>query len=89
MLDPQLGPEQPGAGTGHRGVGLARDIAAARARRQVDHHVLAGGADALDHLAVVADLHARAAVRLADMDVGDGGAGGGGLDRGIRWRFAA
>ena len=50
----------------------------------VDNDVGVGVADALDDLAVVVELAARrAGVRLADVEVGDGGTGLAGLDAGV------
>src|SRR6202035_1448086 len=53
---------------------VARDETAARARRQVDDQVGIAAANTLDHLAIVFELHAGPpAVRLAHVDVADGG----------------
>jgi hypothetical protein len=57
---------------------------AAHAGGQVDDHVSAGGADAVDHLGI--ELHvarALAGLRIAHVHVADGGAGLGGFDGGI------
>ena len=62
---------------------LARHETAARAGREVDDQVGILVADALDHLAIMRKLHARPPVRMADMDMGDGGADLGRLQRRI------
>jgi hypothetical protein len=72
------------AGGGDFRVVLAGDETLARPGRQVDDHVDAAVADALDHLAVMRQLHARPSVIVAHVDVGDGRAGLGGLDAGRR-----
>ena len=68
------------AAPGLVGVG---DVVAAHAGGEVEDHVHARGAHALDHLAV--ELQAArglAGLRVADMDMGDRGPGLGRLDRG-------
>src|SRR5262249_57723688 len=69
-----------GGGGGGEGSGVGRlvvggDEAPAGARRQVDDQVGIAAANTLDHLAIVFELHAGPpAVRLAHVDVADGGA---------------
>ena len=63
--------------------GLVEHVAAHPAG-DVDHDVGLGLADALDDLGVVVELAARRPrVRLADVEVGDGGAGITSLDAGV------
>ena len=69
------------------GTGLGRVLrivleARARAGGQVDQDVGPARADALDHLAIESTVHARlGGLRVANVDVDDGGAGLGSLDR--------
>ena len=65
-----------------RRVGAAEHEVAAHAGGQVEHDVDVGRAHALDDLAVQRRIaRALAGLRVADVDVGDGGAGARGLDR--------
>ena len=75
-----------GAGGVERQGGLARaeDDVSAHAGGEVQDHVGAGVADALHHLAVERQGARRAAgLGIADVDMGDGGAGVRSLDAGL------
>ena len=78
-----LGCGQRGAGCGHLGVVLARHKTLARAGGQVDDDVGIAGPHALHHFAVVLQFHARAAIRIAHVNVRNGGAGLGCADAGV------
>ena len=71
------------ARSGDARIVLARYEAAAGAGGEVDDQIGILVADALDHLAVVGELHARPPVRMADMDMRDRGADLGRFQRGI------
>ncbi len=81
-------------GAGHVGAGLGgrqrrfgraeREIAA-HAGGEVEHHVDAESADVLDDLGVeIGVARGLAGGGVADVDMGDGGAGLGGFDGGLR-----
>jgi hypothetical protein len=68
---------------------LARNEARPRARGEVDEDVGPAVTDPLHHFAIERELHARAGgLRVAHMDVNNGGPGFGGVDRGLGnlWR---
>ena len=76
-----------GAGRIERQRGLARPEhhVAAHAGREIDDDVDPGIADAVDHLAIKRHgPRGLAGLGIAHMDMGDGGAGPGGFDRGLR-----
>ena len=86
MREPLGGARHVGAGRDRRErrLGRAEHEVAAHAGGQVQHDVDAGGADALDHLAIELRIaRALAGLGVAHMDVGDGGAGLGRFDRGV------
>src|ERR1017187_158529 len=63
---------------------LARNKALAWASREIDNHIHATIANAVNDLSIVAELHARSAIRVAHVDVGNGCAGFGRFDTGGR-----
>ena len=71
------------ARSGDARVVFARHEAAARAGGEIDDQIGIFVADALDHLAIMRQLHARPPVRMADMDMRDRGADLGRFQRGI------
>ncbi len=71
------------SGPGFVGSALVVRKPRARAGGEVDEHVGAARPDALDHLAIERVVHARlGGLRIAHVDVHDGRAGLGGIDRG-------
>src|SRR5207237_3132532 len=75
---------QVGAFAGLERIRVADDKVAAHAGAEVDDDVDIAAPDPLDHLAVPVGMPAAlAGLRIADVDVGDGGAGPGRLDDGV------
>ena len=74
----------PAASGGSGASGAAEHEVAAHARGEVEDDVDVGRAHPLDDLAVERRVaRALAGLRVADVDVRDGGAGARGLDRGV------
>src|SRR5260221_3652449 len=85
MLDPPFGAEEVGARSGDCRIFVARLEAAARSRGEVDDQRIVFGADVLDHLAVVREIHRpRYGVGMSDVDVDSSGACHSRLQGGVR-----
>ena len=85
MAHPVFRRPQRAVGAGFRRVVVVVLEACARAGREVDQHVGAACPDALHHFAIERAVHARlGGLGIAHMNVHDGGAGLGGVDRGVR-----
>ena len=76
MLDPLFRRKQRGSRRRHLGIVVARNEAPTRAGGQIDDQLGIDGTDEFDDLPVQLDFHRRAAgLRMAHMNVNDGGAG--------------